>query len=125
MSAMSKQPLITITTSDHGLDFIVHGQAMDNFLITEPIEDDKPEDQRPAIRDCRKERHVMLAAEFRQLARKLEAGAWPFSRVRADPEMSRGASEREIDRLALHIQRLQDGVYLMQPGVYLNDEDTE
>lgn len=122
---MSKQPLITITTSSHGLDFIVHGQAMDNFLITEPIEDDMPADRRESVRDCRKERHVMLAAEFRQLARKLEAGAWPFARVLADPEMSRGAAEREIDQLALHIKRLQDDVYRKQPGVYLNDGDAE
>jgi hypothetical protein len=108
---MPKQHLITITTSDHGLDFIVHSQEMDRYLIVEDIEKNKPADQHQSVRDCRQERHVQLAEEFRALARKLESGAWPFTRARFDPEMARGASEREIDRLALHIQRLQNGEY--------------
>lgn len=106
-----KQHLITITTSSHGLDFIVHAQEMDRYLMVDEIERDKPADQHESIRDCRQERHVRLAEEFRALARKLEAGAWPFTRSRFDPDMARGAAEREIDRLALHIQRLQSGEY--------------
>lgn len=59
----------------------------------------------------------MLAEEFRRLARQLEAGAWPFPNYGTpDPLVSRGAAEREIDRLALHIKRLQDGVYLTAPN---------
>ncbi len=108
---MSKQHLITITTSSHGLDFIVHGQEMDRYLMVDDIERDKPVDQHQAIYDCRQERHVQLAEEFRALARKLESGAWPFVRARCNPDMARGDAEREIDRLALHIQRLQNGEY--------------
>lgn len=41
--AVSKQHLITITTSYHGLDYIVHAQAMDRWLnVCDPS---KPADQ--------------------------------------------------------------------------------
>lgn len=121
-----KEPLITIGTSTHGdLAFAVHSQAMDRFLlvgdsvagIDEPCSNTHhgapPRGtRRPrGTQEQRNERRVMLAEELRQLARKLEAGAWPFVDAHPDAETARGAAEREIDRLALHITRLQRGDY--------------
>lgn len=108
---MSKQPLIEITTSSHGLDYVVHALAMERWL--DVCDDSLPRDQAEQLRDIANERRVMLAEEFRSLARRLEAAAHPFSNYGTpDPLVSRGAAEREIDRLALHIKRLQDGGYL-------------
>jgi hypothetical protein len=121
-----KSHLITIGIGSRGdLAFAVHSQEMDKFLLVgdSVAGIDEPSSQThhgaPPLgtrtprgtQEQRNERRVMLAEEFRQLARKLEAGIWPFTDSEPEPEVARGAAEREIDRLALHIKRLQDGDY--------------
>lgn len=117
-----KLPLIEIVRSSHGLDYIIHVDALERAIAPgAPYAPDRAREVGLAAR-------AAIVAELRELARALESGAAPFSGDHygaIDRDLARGAAEREIDALAEQIKRLvspgQAFVIEFRSGSYFRD----